>query len=73
LVGAAISVSPEGGLSAPEELPQRHLRRLLARRLAVRVNQACSFPTDSSCVVAGSTALVNRIAGPMLVKANRSF
>jgi hypothetical protein len=31
--------------------------------------QDCSFPTESSCVVAGgSTAIVSRVAGPMLAK-----
>jgi hypothetical protein len=37
-------------------------------------NQACRFPTESSCVVAGgSTASVSRVAGPMLVNANPVF
>jgi hypothetical protein len=37
-------------------------------------SQACSFPTDSSCVVAGgSTATVSRVAGPMLAKAKLLF
>ena len=71
LIGAAISVGLDCGLYAPEQLLQRDLSRLLARRLAVRIEPSLEFPTVSSCVVAGgSTEIVSRVAGPMLTNAN---
>ena len=43
LIGAAISVGLDCGLYAPEQLPQRDLLGLLARRLAVGVQPGLQF------------------------------